>query len=181
LVVVVGGESFVKSLVDADVLTADDLRACDAGTSAAGTAAADPQELAKRLVRAGRLTKFQAAQALAGKARALVKGDYVILERIGAGGMGQVFKAQHRRMKRVVALKMLPSAALKDEQAIKRFQREVEAAAKLLHPNIVTAFDRQRLAIAQAKRRPPTPRGPAKRRRNIASRSERRFCSPRPK
>src|SRR6185295_3637604 len=59
----------------------------------------------------------------------------------GAGGMGQVFKAEHRRMKRVVAIKMLPPAMTKDAAAIKRFQREVEAAAKLSHPNIVAAHD----------------------------------------
>ena len=107
----------------------------------AGADGKDAQELATRLVRAQQLTRFQAAQVLAGKARALVLGDYVILDRIGAGGMGQVYKARHRRMNRVVAIKVLPPAALKDAQAVKRFGREVEAAAKLLHPNIVTAFD----------------------------------------
>ena len=55
--------------------------------------------------------------------------------------MGQVFKAEHRRMKRVVALKMLPPAVTKDAAAVARFQREVEAAAKLRHPNIVAADD----------------------------------------
>ena len=55
--------------------------------------------------------------------------------------MGQVFKAEHRRMKRVVAIKTLPKAFLKDAAAVARFQREVEAAAKLSHPNIVAAFD----------------------------------------
>ena len=55
--------------------------------------------------------------------------------------MGQVFKAEHRRMKRVVAIKMLPPAVTKDAAASARFQREVEAAAKLSHPNIVAAYD----------------------------------------
>ena len=55
--------------------------------------------------------------------------------------MGQVFKAEHRRMKRVVAIKMLPPAVTKDAAAVARFQREVEAAAKLSHPNIVAAYD----------------------------------------
>jgi hypothetical protein len=71
----------------------------------------------------------------------LVVGNYVVLERIGQGGMGQVYKAQHRKMKRLVALKILPSSAMKSPDAVKRFQREVEAAAKLSHPNIVTAYD----------------------------------------
>ena len=55
--------------------------------------------------------------------------------------MGQVFKAEHRRMQRVVAIKMLPKNVTKDALAIARFQREVDAAAKLEHPNIVTAHD----------------------------------------
>ena len=55
--------------------------------------------------------------------------------------MGQVFKAEHRRMHRVVAIKMLPKNVTQDAAAAARFQREVEAASKLLHPNIVSAFD----------------------------------------
>ena len=70
--------------------------------------------------------------------------SYTILDKIGAGGMGQVFKAQHRRMERLVAIKMLPPAMTKDAAALARFQREVEAAAKLRHPNIVAADDAAR-------------------------------------
>jgi serine/threonine protein kinase len=68
-------------------------------------------------------------------------GNYVILRRIGQGGMGQVYKARHERMKRVVALKVLPKEVAGSPDAIRRFQREVEVAAKLSHPNIVTAYD----------------------------------------
>ena len=71
----------------------------------------------------------------------MILGNYTILDKIGAGGMGQVFKAEHRRMKRTVAVKMLPKAVTKDAAAVARFQREVEAAAKLRHPNIVAADD----------------------------------------
>lgn len=70
-----------------------------------------------------------------------VIGEYVILGEIGAGGMGQVYKARHQRMKRIVALKVLPSSAMKTPEAVKRFRREVEAAARLMHPNIVVAHD----------------------------------------
>lgn len=68
-------------------------------------------------------------------------GDYELVAKIGVGGMGQVFKARHRRMKRMVALKTLPDELADSEALIKRFEREVEAAAKLDHPNIVAAFD----------------------------------------
>ncbi len=68
-------------------------------------------------------------------------GEYVLLGTIGAGGMGQVFKAKHRRMDRLVATKLLPPERTKDQAAIKRLEREVRAAAKLSHPNIVVAHD----------------------------------------
>jgi len=55
--------------------------------------------------------------------------------------MGAVLKARHRRMKRTVAIKVLPVAAMQDQDAVDRFYREVEAAAKLMHANIVTAHD----------------------------------------
>ena len=68
-------------------------------------------------------------------------GDYELVGKIGVGGMGQVFKARHRRMKRMVALKTLPDELASSEALVRRFEREVEAAAKLDHPNIVAAFD----------------------------------------
>ncbi len=70
-----------------------------------------------------------------------VLGDYELFEKIGAGGMGQVFKAQHRHMKRLVAIKLLPTTLTQNTAAVQRFQREIQAAAKLTHPNIVTAYD----------------------------------------
>ena len=68
-------------------------------------------------------------------------GDYAIRELIGSGGMGQVFLAEHTRMQRLVAVKMLPVERMKDEVAVSRFYDEVRAASRLMHPNIVTAFD----------------------------------------
>jgi serine/threonine protein kinase len=68
-------------------------------------------------------------------------GEYTVIERIGTGGMGQVFKALHRRMDRTVALKILPEGMVKSADALVRFQQEVRSAAKLIHPNIVTAYD----------------------------------------
>jgi tetratricopeptide (TPR) repeat protein len=68
-------------------------------------------------------------------------GNYTVQECIGRGGMGTVFRAVHRRMNRVVALKVLPPQLTKKQVAVERFQREVETAAQLTHPNIVTAYD----------------------------------------
>jgi serine/threonine protein kinase len=66
---------------------------------------------------------------------------YRVLGMIGAGGMGRVFKAEHLLMGRVVALKVPRPALVEDAAAVERFRREVRAAARLAHPNIVTAYD----------------------------------------
>lgn len=99
------------------------------------------EAVAKELVQSGKLTRFQAQTLLQGKGKSLVLGNYVLHEKLGAGGMGQVFLAEHQRMKRRVALKVLPGKMSRDKQAVERFHREVQAAARLSHPNIVTAYD----------------------------------------
>ena len=68
-------------------------------------------------------------------------GDYEIKKLIGSGGMGQVYLAEHVRMQRTVAFKVLPIDRMEDEVSIDRFYDEVRAASRLMHPNIVTAFD----------------------------------------
>ena len=78
-------------------------------------------------MKSGALTSFQAAQVKVGKAKSLILGAYTIIDKIGAGGMGQVFKAQHRKMERLVAIKMLPPSMTKDTAAMARFQLEVVA------------------------------------------------------
>ena len=132
-------ERFSQDVVACGLLTAADLESAKTGLN--GQSGDDSTGLAKKLVSAGKLTKYQAANAVQGKAKNLVFGEYTILSAIGAGGMGQVFKAEHRRMKRIVALKVLPPAAVKSPEAVKRFQQEVQAAARLDHANIVTAHD----------------------------------------
>ena len=66
---------------------------------------------------------------------------YRIVEQLGAGGMGVVYKAEHRLMERTVALKIISRGLVSDADAVERFRREVKAAARLSHPNIVTAHD----------------------------------------
>ncbi|MBL9083709.1 MAG: protein kinase, partial [Planctomycetales bacterium] len=133
-------EQFGKAVVTSGLITADELKTLWAELPAAERPK-DGESFAKLLVKRERLNEFQAQELLSGGGTPLVLNQYVLLSKIGAGGMGQVFKAQHRKMKRLAAVKLLPAALTKDDAAVKRFQREVEAAAKLSHPNIVQTFD----------------------------------------
>jgi serine/threonine protein kinase/WD40 repeat protein len=101
----------------------------------------DPRQLAKNLLQRGWLTPYQINQIMAGRGGDLSMGQYVVLERLGEGGMGQVFKARHRRMDRTVALKVIRKDHINSPDAVKRFRREMQATASLSHPNIVTALD----------------------------------------
>ncbi len=133
-------EQFITALSTAGIIEPDEWDALEAAVPAIAQAA-DETALARALIAHGTLTKFQAVHVLQGKAKSLVLGEYLVLDKLGAGGMGQVLKARHRRMKRLVAVKILPASLLKTPDAVKRFQREVEAAARLVHPNIVIAHD----------------------------------------
>ena len=102
---------------------------------------ADGEALARDMIKSRLLTKYQAEQILGGRGKSLTMGKYQILEKIGAGGMGQVYKAFHSSTERIVAIKVILGKGKINPEVVKRFEREVKAAAKLVHSNIITVFD----------------------------------------
>lgn len=103
--------------------------------------AATAAEAARALVAAGHLTRFQAERLLAGRAEGFVLGPYVILDQLGRGPLGRVYKARHRIMNRIVAVKVLASELTRTPQARQELLTEARKAASLNHPGIITTFD----------------------------------------
>ena len=101
----------------------------------------DPIALAERLVGDEILTVYQARRFLNNKPHGLLVGRYIILDRIGSGSMGRVYKAHHQMMDRVVALKIIAPEIASNEKVVARFQREMKLVGRLDHPNVVRAFD----------------------------------------
>jgi serine/threonine-protein kinase len=97
----------------------------------------EPADLAEDLVLKRWLTLYQAKEIFRGRARQLVLGKYVILDRLAVGGMALVFKARHRRLGRVDALKVIRPERLADPRALHCFLHEAEAAARVSHPNVI--------------------------------------------
>jgi len=104
-----------------------------------GTADVPDAATADVLVEQGRITPFQAREMLAGRTRFRL-GQYTVLDEIGKGGMGQVFKAEHALMGRLVAIKVLPRAKATPESEA-AFRREMRILGRLDHENLVRAFD----------------------------------------
>ena len=133
-------ELFVESLYGSGVVSPGQIDSLlDEVPRRAGSAS--PQDLAGEMVRRGIVTSFQAEALLQGKARGLLLGNYMLLDRLGRRNRSRVYRSLHKRMKRVVALKVLSPHSMKSAASIERFQREVEATARLSHPNIVAALD----------------------------------------
>jgi serine/threonine protein kinase len=100
-----------------------------------------PMALGKELLRRAWLTPYQVNQLMQGRVHDLLFGPYLLLERLGEGGAGQVFKARHQKMDRIVALKVIRKELLADTDVVSRFYREIQVLSQLDHPNIVRAYD----------------------------------------
>lgn len=129
-------ESFLVVLEKSELLTTEQFAEAQDATLLTNDAA----EMAEMLVRQGLLTSWQASQLLAGRST-LFLGNYALMDFLGRGGMGSVFLAKHRTMKRRVALKVVSKQVGKDPASLDRFLAEARAIASLDHPNIVRAYD----------------------------------------
>lgn len=101
----------------------------------------DALELGKALIKMGLLTQYQLKRVTAGTTHGLVLGNHKVLDRLGAGGMGVVFLAEHLFLNRQEAIKVLPVDEGYSPQQLDRFYTEMQVLAELRHPNIVAAYD----------------------------------------
>lgn len=140
----IGNSRFQRLALASGLVTAAQLRAADAVVRQAdrrlGTLDDAPdEELAEQLIEAGIVNRWQVEQLKAGRSKWNL-GPYQVIDSIGQGGMGQVFKGVHTMMGRTVAIKVLPRHRSTPE-AINCFTREIRAQAQLDHDHLVRAFD----------------------------------------
>jgi tRNA A-37 threonylcarbamoyl transferase component Bud32 len=129
-----------ERLIASKLVTVEQAAECLASASQDGPAT--DQRLAAEVVRRGWATRWQIEQLLRGQTTFFVdQGRYLLLNLIGQGGMGAVYKARHVRMGRDVALKVIDPKRVTDQSLIHRFKREVEICSKLQHEHIVQALD----------------------------------------
>jgi len=136
----VSAQTFTDRLEQFGLLSAHDLAPVRERLSESGFND-EPARLAAELVAEGRITRYQCDVLLGKYTGPLQLGNYLVLGPIGQGGMGRVYKARHRRMQRLVAIKMISPRAASSGDVTRRFMREARASARLNHPHIVRAFD----------------------------------------
>src|SRR5262245_15149478 len=142
------GQRLLRELLAASIIRAEEWEALPAEVQEGLHHLDATEPLLTRLVELNLLNGYQDARVSAGKTFGLILGNYRVLGRLGTGGMGVVFKAEHLRMGRQVAIKVLPLHCRPEdvhydqqERMLLRFYAEIRAAAQLQHPNIVAAID----------------------------------------
>jgi len=129
-------DEFLQRLRQSRLLPDDEIQAAASSSTLTSSTA-----LGEYFIAARKLTPFQVNTLLHNANDPLTLGEYVVQDFVGRGGMGTVYRAVHRRMKRTVAIKVLRRDISHADLLAKRFLRELEVAGKLCHPNIVTAYD----------------------------------------
>jgi serine/threonine-protein kinase len=133
-------DEFVRSLTETGILPPDEITSL-VNSLPVDRTRVNVEKLARDLVRKQKITRFQASVIFRGQSRGLRIGEYVVLDKIGSGGMGQVFKAKDRRTGKLLALKLLRATYTKSERAVTRFYREANTAARLKHRNLAAVSD----------------------------------------
>lgn len=133
--------SLLRHLLGSSVILAEDWDGLASQTRSEMENCSDTGVLLPLLARHGLLTDYQAARVCAGDVFGLVLGNYRVVDRIGAGGMGVVFLGEHLRLRRRVAIKVLAVSPDLDSRLLRRFRGEMRAVAQLHHPHIVSAID----------------------------------------
>lgn len=133
-------EEFVQQITELELVSSTDLQDVEKRIADSG-GGDDLDTLTRTLVTQYRLSEYQVEVICQQRKEPLFVGDYVILDKIGQGGMGMVYKARPTKGHHLVAVKVLPPDLSEDPNAVKRFQREVRLSEKLVHPNIVAARD----------------------------------------
>lgn len=136
-----GNTAILQRLLDSRIVLPDDYEMLSSARQEECSRCEDAGALVARLLEHGLLTEFQAERIRGGKLFGLILGNYRVLERLNSGGMGTVYKAEHVRMRRQVAVKVLSMPRSKSTEDLKRFYAEVRAVAQLEHPHIVAAMD----------------------------------------
>ncbi len=136
-------EKFLELVQRSNLVTDDELVKALATIKqdAAPDQMASSDFFAEKLVSSGLITRWQADKLLDGKHRGFFLGKHKLLGHLGTGGMSSVYLAEHVKMHRRVAIKVLPPSRVDDSSYLARFYLEARAAAALDHPNIVRAYD----------------------------------------
>jgi response regulator RpfG family c-di-GMP phosphodiesterase/serine/threonine protein kinase len=138
-------QRFIDSLLEQNILLMEDWEALPPRAQRRVLEAQEHAKALEQLVKHGLLTRYQAGRVEAGTTFGLVLGSYRLTERLGAGGMAVVFKAEHTDLRHHVAVKVLPPTTREDSAIESRFFAEMRIIARLRHPNIVAATDAGRV------------------------------------
>jgi response regulator RpfG family c-di-GMP phosphodiesterase/serine/threonine protein kinase len=134
-------EDLLLALLRASVIAPEAWEALPPGIQADLEDQGNSPQLLAQLVAHKLLTEYQADRIRAGKTAGLVLGNYRVLDHLGTGGMGSVYRAEHVRLRRLVAIKVFAMPSREGSALLARFFTEMQAIAQLRHPNIVAALD----------------------------------------